>query len=90
MSSTEPRPVHKISGSELERSDRGSVEGTKDLLNEAPQKAIAQLNEACEFYCRWYDTGYPRLKGGDVAYELYSWIRSAMETLREGRPPRGE
>ena len=71
MSSLEPRPVHEISaGSELERSDRGSSEGTVDRLNEAPRfprpttlgqvafiRALYLLESSCEAFpeVNWRD-----------------------------------
>ena len=46
------------------------------------QAAIAELERGCRLYCQWYDTGQPDMTGGMVAYEMVSFMRQALHTLK--------
>lgn len=47
------------------------------------QMAEKILTDACELYCRWYDTGEPQVGAGAMTYMLVSGIRQALQALKE-------
>lgn len=45
--------------------------------------AKANLRHACELYCGWFDKGEPQMDGSAMAYELVSFVRTAILDLDE-------
>jgi len=70
-------PIFGINMTVKQWNTRATQPPAEELLIEA----VDYLERGCELYCRWYDTGEPRMEGGSMAYEMVSFMRQALAKI---------